>query len=175
MKNTILLFLTCLFLTSCYTQKKAIKEIIKADITFPNTTASFCAGRFPLQEKITEKITYKKGKDSIVYDTISVDCKKAISNGNATQKVAIKTIYKTDTIYKYKETKVENTAKLKDCENRVANCANELYALQPKYKALDAAYKTEKALHSKWKLYFFLLLGAGIAYHAIKLYLKVKP
>lgn len=67
-----------LLLTSCYTQRKAETQIRKADVTYPITTATFCASRFPVVPRtntVIERTTdtlYQQGDTVVMGDTVVI-------------------------------------------------------------------------------------------------------
>jgi hypothetical protein len=105
-----LLFL-CL-LCGCYTQRTAKRQVIKAQMEYPNVVAKGCAEWYPPKDSTVHSKEYLKGKDSIVYDTLKVDCNQASNQGKTVyipyEKERIRVDTFRETVYK----SVENTAQI---------------------------------------------------------------
>lgn len=67
-----ILFVT-LLVSSCYNQKKATQQVYKAHATYPIVLARYCAITYP----VTESVQYIPGKDSLIYNYVTVDCDSA--------------------------------------------------------------------------------------------------
>lgn len=62
-----------LLISSCYTQDKATRQVYRAHLKYPIVGARFCANVYPTRESIQ----YIKGKDSLIYSFVTVDCDSA--------------------------------------------------------------------------------------------------
>lgn len=60
----LILFALAIFLNSCYTEKKAARQIIKAKVSYPEKVASYCGQFYPSSEKQIDSIIYIKGIES---------------------------------------------------------------------------------------------------------------
>lgn len=133
----ILLFYLCLLamaammLSGCYNQSKAVKQIAKAQLKYPELIADNCAKSFPPKE------VFIKGKDSIILDTIYqgenifdtlYHNDTIIIYKTSAPKVITKTVIKTDTI------KIVNTAQLEATTIRLNNCNIEKAAQAKHYE-----------------------------------------
>ena len=128
--------LIIIIFSSCYSAKKAQKEVIKAHLTFPKVTSNFCAETFPVKESVIEKIKFIKGKEIIKTDTITVNCDEVVRDSKIDNKVLVryKTIYQTDTIVKEKTKTIENTAKIKSLQLKIVEKETEI---AEKQKTID--------------------------------------
>ena len=120
MKKLILLIIV-IFFSSCYSLKKAQKQVAKAHYRFPIATSNFCSETFPVKENIVEKTIFKKGTTIVKTDTISVDCDSVVEDKTSPNKVLIRLQKhtRTDTIFKEKIIVKENTAKIKHLELQI--------------------------------------------------------
>lgn len=104
------LLLISLLFSSCYTAKKANNQVVKAQSQYPDIVASNCAKFYPVKEKIEVKETYIKGKDSIIIDTVEVDCNDTIYKDKIVKIPIVKEVYRVDTFLKIEAKESENTA-----------------------------------------------------------------
>lgn len=74
MKNITLFIIITLIFSSCYNIKKATKDVVKAQSTYPSMVAEQCLLFYPNKERIITKIEYLKGKDSIINNTVTINC-----------------------------------------------------------------------------------------------------
>lgn len=105
--------------TSCYTQRKAQKEIIKADVTYPTVVSGYCGKKYPPKTSkgvpITTIIQGETVTDTlIVTDTVT----------NVITKYLTK--YRTDTFRVNTTDTVENTAKISELQAIVDEMSVEL-------------------------------------------------
>lgn len=146
MKKYLIYFIIVFGVTSCTTERKAIKFLDK----HPLVAADYCAGKYPVVP------TYIKGKDSVIEKTVtvkgdSIPCPpnekgEVVKVKCPDAKVITRDVYRTDTITK------ENTAKLG--------------ALQIRYNDLDKQHaiqggkliREEKSANS-WMWRFIGLAG----------------
>ena len=155
MKKSILLIL--IIFQSCYTVQKAKRQVIKADMNYPEMFTNYVVKAYPVKDSVVEKIKVVKGKDIIKYDTIKeIDCDSVISDTITNNKVLIrfKTLYRTDTIKTIKEVFRENTAKINSLELKIDRVDKENKELKEKVKSAK-----------KYKSYFFIiivLIGLGV-------------
>lgn len=149
MKKAIYISIIIIFFISCYSVRKAQKQVIKAHLTFPIVTSNFCAETYTIKEKTVEKTKFIKGETIVKTDTITVDCDSIVADKKTNNKVIVKyrNVYKTDTIVKEKTIVKENTAKIKN--------------LQLQIKAKDKTINKKNKLISIMK---YLLIVAGIAF-----------
>lgn len=76
MKYTCIALL--LLLSSCYTPKKAERQMLKAKAHYPEMVAGNCADWYPPVDSIDTKIVYKPGAPLPPrIDTVTVDCDSA--------------------------------------------------------------------------------------------------
>jgi len=147
MKNYLIYFSIVFGVTSCTTERKAIKFLNK----HPLVAADYCASKYPVVP------TYIKGKDSIIEKTVevkgdSIPCPpnekgEVVKVKCPDAKLVYQNVYRTDTITK------ENTAKLSALQLRY-NDLEKLYAIQ--YELLTDA--------RKWRVRFFSFAGLVVVY-----------
>jgi hypothetical protein len=79
-KNTALfptVFISCLLIASCYTERKATKQVANAQAVYPAVVSSACARFYPPQNSTETKTEYVKGdtvretKTETIYDTLT--------------------------------------------------------------------------------------------------------
>lgn len=149
------LVILVLLLSSCYTQKRATMQVIRAHSTFPVVVADYCATHYPpiigagridtllqLDTLIEEHHYFNKTRDTVTIDRI-------------------KTITRTETITRTDT--VENTAKVA--------------ALWEQIQSLNLDFKEEQKKHKQWKntgmalIALIVILGLGAV---MKFVLKMK-
>lgn len=151
MKNYLIYFIIVFGVTSCTTERNAIKYFDKHQLV----AADYCAGKYPVIP------TYIKGKDSIIEKTVevkgdSIPCPpnekgEVVKVKCPDAKLVYQERWRTDTITK------ENTAKLS--------------ALQIRYNDLDKqhAIQSDRLTDAiKWRVWFFVFAGLVGAYVVLK-------
>lgn len=149
-----------LMFTSCYTAKKAQRQVLRANLEFPLVTTDFCSTNYPVKESVKETIKIIQGKDIVKVDTVTVDCDSVVSDDKIDNKVLIKwkTIYRTDTIIKTKIVYQENTAKVTNLELKVKERDKSIIEKDTKIAQLKS---DKKDLISTVMILTLLLLGTG--------------
>src|SRR5690554_3279585 len=127
------LVILVLFLSSCYTQKRATMQVIRAHTVFPVVVADYCAKQYPPNFGIGRA-------DTIVsYDTVYQDNwitpPVRMTIGDTVVKVITRTVTKTETITRTDT--VENSAKAA--------------ALWGQIQALNLDVLAEQKKHKQWK------------------------
>lgn len=149
------LVILALILSSCYTQKRATMQVIRAHSTFPVVVAEYCATHYPPiigAGRIDTLLQYDTLIEEHHYfnqtrDTVTVERIKTITR--------IETITRTDT--------VENSAKVA--------------ALWEQIQAINLDLREEQKKHKQWKntgmalIALIVLLGLGAV---MKFVLKLK-
>lgn len=152
MKYYVIYFIIVFGVTSCTTERKAIKYFDKHQLV----AADYCASKYPVIP------TYIKGKDSIIEKTVevkgdSIPCPpnekgEVVKVKCPDAKLVYQERWRTDTVVK------ENTAKLS--------------ALQLRYNDLDKqhAIQSDKLSEArKWRVWFFVLAGLLGVYALLRL------
>lgn len=119
MKNSIIIILAISLLSSCFTEKKAIREFYKINYKYPELVASNCNSLFPIKEKIVKETIYKEGRVDTVFDFAVLDCDTVteVKYKNRIVKVKCPPSYtRTDTIIKSVYVNQESTSKVKALE-----------------------------------------------------------
>ena len=62
-------YILCLLLLGCYNQKKATRQVIKADTKFPIVLDGYCGQTRPPLDSVDTKIVYKEGET--IHDTVT--------------------------------------------------------------------------------------------------------
>jgi len=90
--------------TSCYTQRKAQSQVIKADVTYPTIVSGYCAAKFPPKTSTNTITKFVQGETTIdtliVNDTITNSITKYLTK------------YRIDTLKVHTIDTIENTAKI---------------------------------------------------------------
>ena len=153
-------FILLLFTVGCYSQKKAVRQVIKADANYPEILDGYCGQTRPPLDSTDVRVIYKEGKT--VTDTVT-DVRIEIIN-DTVYKTEYKTVFKTrrDTIYKNTHRTEVNTGIVSDLERKNA-------ALTATNISLSIEAKNEHKRGDKWRLWFFVVSG----YLAVKTILRV--
>jgi hypothetical protein len=152
----------CLLLLSiqaCYTQRKAETQIRKADVTYPITTATFCASRFPVVPRtntVIERTTdtlYQQGDTVVMGDTVYITRTQTITHNTQT------TIHDT----------IPDVAKINALQGEISVLKSDVTLWQDRaVKAQDKADNRAKWVWMFWGL-VAILVGFGVFKAIIKL------
>lgn len=154
MKIILKSLLIIILFTSCYTQRVAEKQVLKANFKHPLVTSGFCAVTFPVKEKTVTKTEFIKGETITKIDTLTVDCDSIVNNKDIDNKVLVKyrNIFRTDTIVKKETILKENTAKVTNLNLKISGLETENTQKQTVIDSL----KKEKSKLFKWLIAFIL-------------------
>lgn len=132
-------------LTSCYTPKRAGKDLAKVGVLYPQLLASYCEISYrPLQESY-DSIYYLKGAE-LFTDTIYsyIDCDtvsdKDVVPHNIVSVPCPVGIKVTDTVVKVRYRKEVNFAKEQRLQNEVTAISQSYSAIVGRYKLLSKAF-----------------------------------
>lgn len=133
-------------LASCYTAKKAGKDLARVGVLYPQLLARCCEVSYrPLQESY-DSIYYLKGTE-IFNDTIYsyIDCdtvsdKDVVPHNNIVSVPCPVAIKVTDTVVKVRYRKEVNFAKEQRLQNEVAAISESYSAIKGRYKLLCRAF-----------------------------------
>lgn len=158
MKYASLIFL--IVFTSCYTQKKAVKDVIKADANYPEVLDGYCGQTRPPLDSTDVRVIYKEGKT--IVDTVT-DTRLEIIN-DTMYKTQYKTVFKVrrDTIYKNTHRTEVNTGRINELESDNA-------ALTATNISLSIKAENEQKRGDKWRLWFFVVAGYLVVKNILKL------
>ena len=71
-------------LSSCYSAKKATKQVISAQTSYPNVVRNACALYYPSKDSLVREISYLKGKtDTFKSKPIIIDCDSVVAVNKA--------------------------------------------------------------------------------------------
>lgn len=160
--KTIVIILSTLMLASCYTQKKAEKQVVKAKVNYPALYAKYCA---PPTEKVTIEKEYIKGKDSIIDNTVYINC-DSVANSNKekpkqeqtdTKKVPVNVpcSSRVDTFREVKEVKVIDNNALLVCTDALEKVTKENIILEQSNRRLA------NQSYFLWSWFALSILGIG--------------
>ena len=123
MKKVINLLMIVLMFSSCYTPKKALKQVVKAYINYPELMPDFCAKTFPTKDSTIVETKFIKGKEIIKTETITIDCDSVVNDADKTNKVLIKykDILRVDTVFVHKTKTLRDTALEISLQNNINN------------------------------------------------------
>lgn len=149
------IILTIIAFNACNPQKKLHKAIDELN-KHPIESAKYCADKYPIKDSIVkgDTITVTDTLWGIVTDTVTDVYNDTVFVTKFQDRVINKTRTIRDTIYR------ENTARIKELEQRYLNCEGKYQALFLKHEQAvkqAAEYKKER---NKWQLYFWLLVAA---------------
>lgn len=150
-------------LSGCYTERKGVKQSVKAYTLYPGTVAGLHVKWFPIKDSISERVVYKPGAVQWRYDTVTADCAgliEAIKN-QVGEPQKSRTIIRVpcppcaisvDTLEHYKYRSEESTAALQaansDIQKLQVDNTNKVAELASKQKALNIAIWSLIALGS---------------------------
>lgn len=150
-----------LFLSSCYPEKKAIKQSVKAYVYYPGSVAKLHADWFPTKDSVTTKTEYLAGDTISNTDTVTVR--------DTITKQTVKYITKTNTIHdtvrhtEYKS--IENTAAIKAAQYDTDKAKAENVKLEKKVSSVTTQRNTWM-----WVAIGFIVIVLGyITYFVISL------
>jgi hypothetical protein len=115
MRNSIVCLCALLVLSGCYTQRKAERQVLKAQARYPEVVANYCGNWYPPKEVTVTKTEYKPGATVYHSDTVKVDCDsvvKAGAGGNVVYLPCPPRSERVDTFYSTNTKTVENTARI---------------------------------------------------------------
>lgn len=115
--SKLYILLIMVLLTSCYNTKLAQRQVIKAQVNYPEVVAKHCASIYPPRIDTFERIEIKEGKVVTEVDTVVVDCDTVLIEKykDRVVKVPIQVNkYRVDTILKEVVRNAENTARIKE-------------------------------------------------------------
>lgn len=160
MKKLTTIFVAAIFLYSCNPVKKAVNTFDK----YPNAAALYCSIKFPAKDSTIKGDTVTKTDTivNVITDSVSVDCPpdqpKIITITKACPPGKTITVTKvvTDTIIR------RDIAKETVLSNSLTESQTTVTKLQGKYEGM-------KDKRDRWRLWFWILLGAAGAYTALKI------
>lgn len=156
-------FLILLTIASCNPQKKlqkALNEIAK----HPIESAKYCADKYPVKDSIIkgDTITVTDTVWGLVTDTVTDIYNDTVFVTKFQDRVINKTRTVKDTIFR------ENTARVKELEQRYLNCEGKYQALFLKYEqAVQQGFEYKKQ-RNKMRLWFWILVGAIGGYTTLR-------
>lgn len=158
MKNYYILLI--ILLSSCYSQKKAVRQVIKADTHYPAVLDGYCGQTRPPLDSTDVRVIYKEGKT--IVDTVT-DTRLEIIN-DTVYKTEYKTVFKVrrDTIYKNTHRTEVNTGRINELERDNA-------ALTATNISLSIKAENEQKRGDKWRLWFFVVAGYLVVKNVLKL------
>lgn len=143
--------LILILLSSCYTDKKATKQVVKAHAIKPKITANLCNSFYPIKDSIIKETNFIQGKtDTVTF--LSFDTIHDTLNGVVyLDRVNYKTIRKTDTVIKTHIQYKESTSKVRDLIYKNRDITNELTECKTSYNSL-------KSNRNGWRYAFLIFV-----------------
>jgi len=120
------------FLASCYTQKKAYKQVAKADYYYPEVVQQFCNDTVITRTVKGDTVTITQPGKQIDCDTVTI-YQTINSKGKIVECPPTKTHYLTDTVY------VADADKLKAAQHQISLCNEQKNKAQGQKKTLQNA------------------------------------
>lgn len=162
---TMLILLVCMgvlvfLLSGCYTANKATKQVVKAQVHYPEVLAGICGDLYPPKEYRKDSIIYKPGAVvTIPGKTVYVDCNSDSNKGKSNVPIDCPpSTMQIDTVYSKSEIQVENTAKVTALELQQGK-------LQRSYDRLD--------VKATWYLWWAIAATAGLVAGAALKYFRI--
>lgn len=167
-----------LLLSSCYTAKKANKQIAQAQAQYPEVVRGACVNYYPSKDSISELTKYIQGRtdtiiemvenvviDSVqVHDTIKGEI-KIVTKERIVKVPVIKYLRKTDTLTKTKIISYENTAVIDQLNDKIDSISEVVITSKERLKI------AKKRINSL--TYICIILAASFwLYLAAKKYFK---
>lgn len=169
MKNRILLVLSCALITSCYTSNKAVKQSVNAYVEYPEEVAELHSKWYPVSTSRTVEKEYIQGKDSLIYDTVIVDCEDVVHEVEKIVKVpVIKHSTRVDTFRTSTIDSIENTAKLTSLEKALDKKNQDLVNERLAHAKTKSELKEAKKQRNIFGGSFFGLIALIFAYKYFK-------
>lgn len=141
-----ILMVLCFAFSSCTSEKKSGRQVVKIQSRYPWVIASACGSYYPTKDSVSINTIYKPGQtvEKKVHDTLRIDCEQAVKDAakNGTKANDIKLpcppcdSLRVDTLEHYKSVTQQSTALLKeqqhkyDLQTKELNAANEKIAGQ---------------------------------------------
>jgi hypothetical protein len=132
MRNRIVGLCALLALSGCYSQRKAERQVLKAQTRYPEVVATDCGNWYPPKEVSVIKTEYKPGTTVYHSDTVRINCDSVVRRGTGDGIVYLPCppqSERVDTFYSSSFTTVENTARviaLQQAYNREHDRAEQL-------------------------------------------------
>lgn len=168
-KLTLLLSIACL--SSCYTSKKAVEQSVKAYVNYPDKVAELHSKWFPISSKTVIEKEYIQGKDSIIIDTVTVDCSEVVNEVEKIVKVPVAVNkYRVDTFRISTIDSLENTAKIESLKYDNDVLSNDILRLEKTLS--ENAQKIRQKNNIIIALSSILLIIFFVSF--VYLYLKIK-
>ena len=111
-----------LVFTSCYTDKKARKSIIKAHANKPQITANLCSEFYPVKDSIVIEEKIIKGDNDTLFMFSTDTFIDTVTNIRTIDNKIYKTIYRTDTVYKSIFKTKESNSKISRLNHQLKEC-----------------------------------------------------
>lgn len=149
-----------LFFVSCNPVKRAIRTF---DENKPEA-AEYCADRFPVKDSLIkgDTVTTIDTAYEMLFITDTVTTKDTVRITITKPVTVTKTRVITDTVVR------ENTARVTALNNQVEACQVTVNERDLRITRLQADYDGMKERRNKWRLWFWIAVGAVGAYTALK-------
>lgn len=158
----IIIITLAMMLVGCYTQKKARRQVVKAQAVHPYVVSSLCGDLYPPLTLIKDSVIHKKG-ETLISDTLfmTVDCDTVFNEVSKTKLVKVPcphAVLRTDTIFITKERQVVNTAEIETLNKKLSDLNIESAKRETRYSILLkvaiglAAYTVLRWVFRIWKI-----------------------
>lgn len=117
MRNSrmILTLLTTTLLVSCYTEKQANRQLVKAQTNYSGVVAKYCSQLYPVKERSIDSTVYLVGKEE-VFLRMPIDRNEIVASTIKTPYSSKEYIYRVDTVMVFKDKVIEDVAKIEVLE-----------------------------------------------------------
>lgn len=165
------LLIIMLLLSSCYTPKKAEKQVIKAQISYPAVVANHCATIYPPKIDTFIRTEIKQGATVTEYDTIKIDCDSVNHFAGVSKMVKVpigKIKYRVDTFTREVVRNVENTAKTSYLEANIKQIQKANDSINSKFQSEKNKVIKIKGARNIWR---WIAIGLG-AFLLLPIFIK---
>lgn len=111
----ILSLLATTLLTSCYSEKQASRQLVKAQTNYSGVVAKYCSQLYPVKERNRDSIVYLVGKDE-VFLSRPIDRNEIVASTIKIPHSSKEYIYRVDTVMVFKDKVIEDVAKIEALE-----------------------------------------------------------
>lgn len=117
MRNSrmILTLLTPTLLVSCYTEKQASRQLVKAQTNYSGVVAKYCSQLYPVKERTRDSIVYLVGTEEVFLST-PIDRNEIVASTIKMPHSSKEYIYRVDTVMVFKDKVIEDVAKIEALE-----------------------------------------------------------
>lgn len=115
----LLTVLAIALLASCYTERKASRQVVKAQADYPGLVGGLCSDFYPPIESIKEKIVHLPGEVQIIPgNTVTIDC-DTVRGQSIVRVPCPPSTRQVDTLYRDREIQAVDRGRIQELESQV--------------------------------------------------------